>query len=101
MKQYFKYDHFGAIILAEFFIIGEAFVTNNIHWVVFGGIGLYDHSVSRFVILSSRNVGVVLPSPAAMRCLPKRWQKNMSVQGGRCPRAVSPQQKKVYGTSWF
>ena len=85
VKQYFKYDVFGAIILAEFFIIGEAFVTNNIHWVVFGGIGLYDHSVSRFVILSSRNVGLVLPSPAAMRCLPKRWQGNMKVQRGLCP----------------
>ena len=66
VKQYFKYDVFGAIILAEFVIIGDAFITNNIHWVVFGGIGLYDLSVSRFENLSSRNVGVVLPAPAEM-----------------------------------
>ena len=68
MKQYCKYDHFGAIILAEFFIIGEAFVTNNIHWVVFGGIGLYALNVSRFENFSSRNVGVVLPASAEMNC---------------------------------
>ena len=46
VKQYFKYDVHGAIILAEFVIIGDAFVTNNIHWVVLGEIGFKDLSVS-------------------------------------------------------